>query len=512
MPSVVAFAFDVSGAHYLTTVSITNNSTAVTNVSTNFTLSTANLISSGMLTANATDAVMRDGAGNDVAFQPSVNSTYPWVTWIPSIGANSQINQYLYTGNATGGTIRYFPGSGGMSVPDSPSLELSNNGTVSVSGYVDTTAEAGKYLMQKAGAVNIFVSPYVSGNITAVIDSTSAFSNVHSADSAESVYVEQSFAPAYINSVRFRALNSDAVARIVGLNEIQVWDSGTSSWVLPTTVAGGWTNPTNSVDNNTGTEATYLTNATSYSPYLTATLADAVPSTKVRWWVTDGTAMFTTKQVDVAYGIGLSITGVASGDKLITLHLDGTNAWLTVGSQSSANATVGIVPDTANPIVFAGGGSMPYMEYAKVKVSGVQQGYWSWQYATTFTDQSGNGNTATPTFSTTGTINILATISSQGPASSNSGPAANVTTGWVMHPGVPADPGVYATGAGSYPLKGELTQLAADSRTPVSAVIYFAFFLLAILVFIGVFALTHREKKGIRGSLLFASIGGKSVV
>jgi hypothetical protein len=41
--------------------------------------------------------------------------------------------------------------------------------------------------------------------------------------------------------------------------------------------------------------------------------------------------------------------------------------------------------------------------YAKITVGGVLKGSWEWQYATTFTDLSGNSNDATPSFRITTT-------------------------------------------------------------------------------------------------------------
>jgi len=62
------------------------------------------------------------------------------------------------------------PGYGGyVTTLDSASLEPGANFSATLSGYVDTTAGAGKYLLQKASALEVYVSPTVSGNITADI-------------------------------------------------------------------------------------------------------------------------------------------------------------------------------------------------------------------------------------------------------------------------------------------------------------------------------------------------------
>lgn len=58
------------------------------------------------------------------------------------------------------------------------------------------------------------------------------------------------------------------------------------------------------------------------------------------------------------------------------------------------------VPDNSNNWTFAENDVMPYVEYIEVIKNGVQAGYWEWEYAATFTDQSVNTNTLTPTFRT----------------------------------------------------------------------------------------------------------------
>jgi hypothetical protein len=64
-------------------------------------------------------------------------------------------------------------------------------------------------------------------------------------------------------------------------------------------------------------------------------------------------------------------------------------------------STLETVPDNANDLVIAPAAVMPYMQYAEVYAGEVQTGYWEWKYDTTFTDLSGNGNDATPSFRTT---------------------------------------------------------------------------------------------------------------
>ena len=388
IPGLVAKASVVSGAYYLTTIRVSNTSTATTLVSTNFTLSTADMITQGMLNASATDAVMRDASGNDVAFMPGW-STNPWVTWVPTIGANSQINQYLYSDNASGGKIRYFPGLAGMTVSDAANLEPGANFTLTFSSaLLDTTSTgAGKDLLYKLGALRVYVSDTTSGNITA--------------------------------------------------------------WVF----GGG-----------------------SYA-YV---------------------------------GVG----GVPSGEYEITLHQDGVHLWLNVGSFVSTNETAIAVDNSINNWAFTTGDSLTYVRYIEVKVGGNQRGFWSWQYAATFTDQSGNGNTATPTFRTTSSdADVSALVISQEPTEVSTGPGSASGAGVDLIGSTPSEPsGIYSTGAGDFPGKAILVSLANNNNIPSDAVIAFIAFGSVALAFVVVFALTHNPRVGLRGSLLFAAFAAGGVM
>lgn len=155
---IVVLASDISGAKYYGTIIVSNNSTAATNVAVNCTISTQALIDGGYLNSSANNCVVRSSAGADLPFMPSVNATYPWCVWVPSIGQDSHLSNILYTANSTGGEIRYFPAAGGMATTDSTSLELGDNFTIEQSGWWDTDYGADKTTVYKEGAFKTFIS------------------------------------------------------------------------------------------------------------------------------------------------------------------------------------------------------------------------------------------------------------------------------------------------------------------------------------------------------------------
>ena len=165
---IAVLASDLSGAQYYGTIIVSNNGTATTNVAVNCTISTQALIDGGYLNSSANNCVVRSSSGAELPFMPSVNASYPWCVWVPSIGQDAHLSDILYTANSTGGEIRYFPGDN-MTTVDSGTLELSANFTVEQKGWVDTDNATAKNLVYKEGAFRTYVSPLFSGNITSQV-------------------------------------------------------------------------------------------------------------------------------------------------------------------------------------------------------------------------------------------------------------------------------------------------------------------------------------------------------
>ena len=139
-PFAYLWASDITSAEWRTKVVVSNDGTAAADVSTNFTLSTSEMITARMLNSAATDAAITMAGGTDVPFMPSVNASYPWCVFVHDIDASSMQYLYLYSGNVTGGKISYFPGPGGMTIPHDASMLPASNSTIEMSGWFDTSA------------------------------------------------------------------------------------------------------------------------------------------------------------------------------------------------------------------------------------------------------------------------------------------------------------------------------------------------------------------------------------
>lgn len=169
LSATAVLALDTSGAIFTGVIRISNNGTAATDVSVPFSANTSVYISSGFMNSSGDNTAITSSSGANVAYMPGFNGVYPWSIFVPSIGENIISNDTLFMGGATDmeGKLRYFPGPGGMTVVDSAGLELGDNFTMELSGFINTDAGTEKHLVTKPGAFSLFVSPTVSGNITA---------------------------------------------------------------------------------------------------------------------------------------------------------------------------------------------------------------------------------------------------------------------------------------------------------------------------------------------------------
>lgn len=131
-------AADVSGAIYRGTLRVVNNSTAANGVSVNFSLSTDDLINLYNVSDNCQNVAILTNGGADARFMPSINASYPWIVYVPTIGATSTLDYTFYAaGPVMSPEIVFF---GTMEIDDHGSIELDDNGTVGLTQvYVDTS-------------------------------------------------------------------------------------------------------------------------------------------------------------------------------------------------------------------------------------------------------------------------------------------------------------------------------------------------------------------------------------
>jgi len=106
----------------------------------------------------------------------------------------------------------------------------------------------------------------------------------------------------------------------------------------------------------------------------------------------------------------------------------------------------GVPPNSANWTI--GGDATPYIEYYKHYVGGNLVSSIAWEYDTTFTDLSGNGNDATPSFITgSSDPHVSAALSSFSPISEAKAPAYTLDDPPAFITTAPAMTGNFTAGA-----------------------------------------------------------------
>jgi hypothetical protein len=404
LTAVPVLASTITGATYVGTVTLTNTSTAATNVAVPFTLSTSNLINYHYVNSTFDNSSMQFN-GVDTAYMPARTGQTTWMVWATPVPGGSS-SAKLYTGGAAmNGKLRYFPDTGGMTAVDNAALELGDNFKVEQKGFIDTAAGASKYLVYKLNAFYTYVSG--AGVITSYIN---AGSNT-SPTAFDSGAGWANTANAYDNNLVTLANYSD-------------FGGGASSALTlsrAATVCNQVTYKTDSISSTLGTvDVDVYYGAAWHDVYAGADVAGTftknLPTypttqscTKIRI-VCTGTGFADNYYVYELYFTNQPFvtTAMATGEHTITTTADGTDLKLYVDTVlKDTSALNGVsVPDNANNWAFLENLCVPYMEYHKIYIPGnaanPEQSI-AWENGATFTDLSGNGHTATPTFKTTST-------------------------------------------------------------------------------------------------------------
>lgn len=526
---------DTSGAQYKTTVIISNNGTSNVSIAVPFTLNTSSMVAGGMLNPLANDCSILTSDGTPVAFMPG-NTT--WMTYVPSIGSGSQVNQYLYTGNVTGGKLAMFLNPS-MTIADNTddSMEIGDNGTATYHGWVNVVDGD---IFKKSGALSCNVSSTGNVSLGIVIAGTPTtlnlipngagdYTNITTASPVVAHYLNVDDPPAspddgatYVSTVSVAqqkdAYNLEYSATLTdaySINSVVVYfrhaGTGANAKAQPFLVLGGV--------ETTGTEIACTGGGTWVTSHETLTrpgggswTAADIGSLQVAVGIRDADANIVyLTQVYVVVGYtpptwkSVSVP-VSGGEKTITATLDTTNLILNVNGTSNSTALgADLVPDNANLWVI-GSAATPYILDFAVSVNSTQTCYIDWSYGATFTDDSLHGNFATPTFRTTSSdADVSASISAQEAVNKNTGPGGVTAGGWNMNTGNTSQPvNLFHEGGTNFP-GGKLIQEVEDKNRLPHGTLMMPF-AIGLSFFLGIlaFAYTSNKKQGVRGSLLIA--------
>ena len=388
--------------HYITFTVSDNSSTARTNLPILTGISAQSLINAGYL----------DSSGNQTSLQESsTDKNYGVATgnvslFIESLAALQTRTYKFFTGYSPADSHKIIPGYGGyITTNDTAALELSNNGTVEYSGYVDTTAGMGN-IINKSGAIRTAPSATVSGNITLGVVSTVIDYLIPNAvgdidDNTATPVVDNYLnvddpVGASDNDTTYNSINSPVQTmdllnvsapstldpEYISSISVEVYynvksgNGADTAFAQPVLRLGGSTEYGTEVST---TSSTYqLHNETISRPgggsWIYSDLASLQVGYRLRHSaVTSSRTSFVYAKVTYMYYLTrVSVAGISSGDLTVIGHLDGTNMWMTVDNIASTNISVTSIPDNGNSYVF-GSNATPYMNYIKLSVSGTEK-------------------------------------------------------------------------------------------------------------------------------------------
>jgi hypothetical protein len=489
--SGIVSASDTSQSAYYGILTVTNNSTATTVVSTNISgLNSTEMIAQGWLNSSANNCAIQY-SGGDIPFMPG-NGTSPWMMFVNSIPANSQLNYTFYTDDVTGGKIAYFPGSTGMAVTDAASIEPSANFSISMTDtFIDTTAGTGKYIFNKESALYARVSPTTSGKIeskipaspTSTNDPSTAWTNdanaidgnlattatANAGAGAWTGYLEMPHANVPVTSIFFKASSLGVSAQI----NIDAY------------YGGGW---------NTIYSALFT-----YDTLTELSLPVTQNCTNIRARIKNGDVGATSLYLyEVYYGLYLSSVGESIGEHDIEITSDSTNLMLKIdgATKDSLTFTGNTILNNTNNWQFGSANTTPYITSCNITVGGNLRGSWKWNYGATFPDDSGNSNTATPSFRTTSSdADVSASLISFSPVTEPTAPAFVVGSGPAWFSTNVTISGNYTSGNTTlnYPGRAFIESLASATSTPAQlpVTIISGFLILAVSITASAFLRLH---------------------
>ncbi len=548
-----SYASDVTGARYISTVRITSNTTSTTeNVCTTFMLNTGSLLTYGYAD-NSSDFVIQSNSGGDAAFMPSNNSTNPWCLFIPLIGPMYNLDYHLYSGNTSGGKIRYFPGAAGMVIEDSPTIELGDNFSIGWEGYVDTTISDN--IVSKG---SFYITTGAGGFIDAYLFSSTESERMSVGSDCAHRYWNggawvfsgpQDPEVGYLNAGIFK-LGSGIVFRNIDIPQGASITAANVTFTAAANMANDNVNsrlfgqdsdnattfinladfearPTTTANVTWDTIAHWVLNNEYTSPDISAIVQEIVDrigwtsgnSICIFWedfedrsthvnntaragWGTSDLAKAPVLNIDYSLS-PLEAAGVASGDVYILVSANQTDAVLSLdGVEEDTTSLPGALPDNSDNWTICSDAT-PYMKNFYIQVDGLTTCNVTWEYTSgNFTDQSGNNNDACPSYrSAPSNADITAVALSFSPTSQRRATPSAVSYEGIIAEDAPEEPEtMYSenTSPGLFfaPLFNSILDAADIDRT-----LFWYPFAYFVAIFFG--ALTFKLTKG---SLLLQAI------
>lgn len=473
-------ASTITDADYYANLTVSNTGGSISGgVVSSSALKTDDLITAGYLSPTINNVAVRDSSAADVPFMPGYDNGSTWMFFVNSLAGGGQTAYAAYMGGTTDmdASIRWFPDTAGGSMADAATMEPGTAAYTSIiKGWVNTTdSGAAKRLVYKSDSLSTWVSAantistkildagtsstvYPSGDASIGLSfSTGAnhYTEIDETPASDADYIGSKAAPGAAESDYYDTptpvgpVVGDTISAFAVTVRISGTNTGSPGYVVPvvksgaktvtgtsisTGVSGTWTTTTLTLNNTAGITVSELTDL---QLGLTNVHCDGTN------WIFISQAYITV--IILPRSIQVDAAGITSGDHIINSTWNGTELKISVDGveKDSDIAPAGFVSVADKPgnWYWCENNCMPYVDYIKFYLGGVLVQDISWQHDTIFSDSSGHNHDITPTFRSTSTTDLSASMSAFYPMAIAASTAKPTTGSTSISGGTPSTPG-----------------------------------------------------------------------
>jgi hypothetical protein len=451
---------DYSDSEYRGTINIANAGAAVSGVTVKLTTNTQAFIDSGILDASFNNVWFDSAAGAALAFMPKPGAISEWYFYYPySLAATATTLSYLYMGGPDmSAPLYYLPGATGMTAADSATLEPGSDWTAEFDGYVvmpaDNSGTPGKLLYKDAC---IWLGTMQDGVMAMVSNNAGSFAPLSAGTGFQdpgAIWTQEAYA--YDDNVANAADVGSVPATSWSDYLVIEYNPPTGTMIAAVQFyaeydAASWNQV--DVDAYYGAawhdvyEGTYA-NLTYELKWLPG--AYTVQYLRLRFYNSNALAQTETDLLRevriISSGVGRRVifAPLASGEHTIGLEYVAPAVTLSVdGVAEATDNTVagGALNNNGNAWTAVNAASTAYMGYLKTWQGATLRQHIEWENDTTFTDLSGNGNDATPSFpAASSDPDVTTTLTAMAPLTPAEAPGTSTDSGSSMAGGLPDEP------------------------------------------------------------------------
>ena len=365
---------------YQLDINLNNTGAALTNTPFIATYNVNSLTNGHYLLASGLDGVVKDSGES----APTMLTTSQ-ILWFGSADGVGSKQVEFTTGNTPASSMPIIVGNNGyVTIADNAALEAGSHFSKTVVGYLNTTAGANKYIINKPGAIQTYVDATTSGTITALIPTTGSLISPSSTTSAVS-WANPSYAydanattyTAYVDVAGYQSTVATLGNAGIICNQIQYKAETTAAGdaiTIEVYYGSAWHTV---VNHSTNVNDGYATPGTWTAALPTFPTAQVCTAIRFQFFGTGYSDFYQMFELYYSNQPAVTITGVPSGRATVTASLASGTFTLSATPDGSSAITAstsfaGSVPNTSNAEVIDQSNVMPYIDSYIETVNGTE--------------------------------------------------------------------------------------------------------------------------------------------